>query len=185
MFTPRKSAQIAAFFTSQEGGPINIMKLVKLMYLADRESMNRYGTPISFDRMVSLDNGPVLSQTLNLINGDVSRAAAVIWDGWISDRANHKVMLQREFKRDDLDELSTADIEVLESIWTSFGHMDQWALSDYTHQHCPEWKFPEGSSLPIAEADLLRALGRSNEEATALAERLKTERELDRVFAHL
>jgi len=48
---------------------MNYLKLMKLLYLADRESMRRNGRPISGDRYVSMDHGPVLSQTLNLING--------------------------------------------------------------------------------------------------------------------
>lgn len=185
MFTPEKSAQIAAYFAHREGGAINIMKLVKLMYLADRESLKRYGAPISFDRMVSLDNGPVLSQTLNLINGDVSRDAAAVWEGWISDRSNHRVRLQREFAIEKLDQLSDADVEVLESVWREFGYMDQWDLSAYTHKNCPEWKDPDGSSLPINEADVLQAVGMPKEDAEILAARLKAERDLDRTLARL
>ena len=66
MFTTRKVAQMAAYFAECSGGTINILKLIKLMYLADRESMHRHGTPISFDRFVSMDHGPVPSQSLNL-----------------------------------------------------------------------------------------------------------------------
>ena len=179
------SAQIAAFFAHREGGVINIMKLVKLMYLADREGLKRYGTPVSFDRMVSLDNGPVLSQTLNLINGDVSRDAAAIWEAWISDRSNHRVRLQREFAVEKLDQLSDADLDVLETVWRQFGDMNQWDLSEYTHRNCPEWKFPEGSSLPINEVDVLQAVGTPREEAEILAARIKAERDLDRALARL
>ena len=49
MNTTAKISQMAAFFTQQQGGVINVMKLIKLMYLSDRESMRLYGEPISFD----------------------------------------------------------------------------------------------------------------------------------------
>src|SRR5262245_60955110 len=124
-FSPRKAAQIAAFFTQKAGGAINIMKLVKLMYLADREAVKRYGFPISFDRMVSLDNGPVLSRTLNLINGDVTREQAAAWDEWITARENHKVTVQKVVSVDQLEQLSEADIEVMDDVWKEFGGFDQ------------------------------------------------------------
>jgi uncharacterized phage-associated protein len=186
MFSPSKVAQMAAFFASkQKGGLINVMKVIKLMYLSDRESMRRFGGPISFDYMVSMNNGPVLSQTLNLINGDVSRAAAAEWDEWISDRADHDIAVKCDVTRADLDQLSNADIEILDWAWTKFGHMDQWQLSEYTHKNCPEWKYPKGSMLPIKEAELLMHLGKSREEAAAIADDIQTERELDQAFARL
>lgn len=185
MFTPLTSAQIAAFFATRAGGSINIMKLVKLMYLADRESMSRYGAPISFDRMVSMDEGPVLSRTLNLINGDVSKKAAAIWDSWITAREGHQVSARKEVTPDALDRLSDADLEVMEDTWKRFGHMDQWDLSKYTHKNCAEWRDPDGSALPIAETDVLMALGRTQERAVAEAERLRRERELDTILEQL
>jgi len=46
-------------------------KLMKLLNLSDWEAMERYGFPISGDRIVSMDQGPVLSMILNLMDGDV------------------------------------------------------------------------------------------------------------------
>lgn len=185
MFSPEKAAQIAAFFAQKERGTINIMKLVKLMYLADREAMARYATPISFDRMVSMNNGPVLSQTLNLINGDVQQSAAAVWDAWMTDREGHKISAKKGASVEELDQLSDADLEVLADTWGRFGRMNQFDLSAYTHKNCPEWRFPEGSAMPISEMDVFKALGKSTEEAFILSERLKEESELDRVFARL
>ena len=39
-FRPRKAAQVAAFFASQEN-PIEKLKLIKLIYLSERESLCR------------------------------------------------------------------------------------------------------------------------------------------------
>lgn len=185
MFTPRKVAQMAAYFASRQGGKINILKLMKLLYLADRESMSRYGVPISFDRFVSMDQGPVLSQTLDLINGSYPQRIAADWDEWISDRENHDVACNREVDRAGLDCLSDADIEVLDSVWRAFGAMNQWELRDYTHTHLLEWQDPSGSSIPIAEVTILQRVGFSDVEAQELAEEIYAEHELDRVFSRM
>ena len=69
MFNERKVAQMAAFFLQQAGGTLNILKLMKLLYLSEREAMNRYGEPLSYDAMVSMPHGPVLSMTYECMNG--------------------------------------------------------------------------------------------------------------------
>ena len=189
MFTAAKAGQMAAFFAGKVDASISILKLVKLMYLADRESMRRYGRPISFDAMVSMPHGPVLSQTLNLINGLTGGAEGEAWNYWISGRGNrdkHFVGLRRNFERKDLDRLSNADLEVLTAIRAEFGDMDQWQLTDFTHDHCSEWRDPENStkqSIPINEIDVFRAVGIEEKEAAELARELEIEKSLDMAFA--
>ena len=120
MFNSRKAAQMAAVFAKKHGGTINVLKLMKLLYLADRESMKQSGFPISFDHVVAMEHGPVLSQTLNLINGAVRGSAGALWEEWISDRQEHGLTLNRKFSREDLDQLSDADLEVLDATWVTF-----------------------------------------------------------------
>jgi len=60
MFSEKKIAQVAAFFVSKAGGRLNHMKLLKLIYLSDRESLDQWGEPISYD---SMERGSVLSST--------------------------------------------------------------------------------------------------------------------------
>ena len=183
MFNERKAAQMAAFFASKENGQIAVLKLVKLLYLADRQCLQQYNFPISGDCPVSMPHGPVLSATYTLIceGSDTPNG----WDAWISDRANHEVRASREFSRADLDELSDVELGVMDSVWQQFGGMDRWQIRDYTHEHCNEWKDPKGSSLAIEFADIFRALGRTPDVAQALAEQLQSERAADRFLASL
>jgi uncharacterized phage-associated protein len=43
-------------------------KLCKLLFLADRAHLVRYGRPITGDLLCALEHGPILSQALNLLN---------------------------------------------------------------------------------------------------------------------
>lgn len=184
MFNERKVAQMAAYLLAKDGGRYAHLKLMKLLYLADREAMDQFGFPITGDRTVSMPHGPVLSQTLSLINGEVlSRADG--WDYWISDKDNHEVSVKRQFDRNDLDELSQFDIDVLESVWKEFGHMDKWQIRDYTHDHCPEWIDPEGSSLPIPTERIFVALGKTREEALEFVADIDAEKSIRRLLATL
>jgi len=184
MFSQRKVAQMTAFLLDRGRGRMNCLKLMKLLYLADRESLKRHGEPISGDRYVSMDHGPVLSQTLNLINGAVELEEEG-WGHWIADRADNDVSLRRKVSRNSLDELSNAELSVLEAIYAKFGKWNKWKLRDYTHRYCPEWKDPKGSSLPIEIIDIFKALGRSPAEARKLAGRIEHDRKIDRLFAAL
>jgi uncharacterized phage-associated protein len=67
-FDESKATEAAAFLLSRSDQTMNYMKLIKLLYLADREALIRWGRPISTDRYVSMKHGPVLSNVLNLIS---------------------------------------------------------------------------------------------------------------------
>lgn len=174
---------MAAFFAQKQGGTINILKLTKLLYLADRESIEQYGFPISFDHAVSMPQGPVLTRVLHLTQGSGGRSDQAQWDEWISDKGQHLVSLNREISVADLDELSEADIEILDTVWTNFGHMDQWTLVDYTHEHLPEWQDPNDSMIPMSDEDRLVAILGDNDEAKAMAEEIQAVREFGRSAA--
>lgn len=173
---------MAAFFGQKQGGVISVLKLTKLLYLADRESLTRYGRPITYDRPASMPHGPVLSRTLDLINGFTEGPPAAQWDEWISDRSNHDVEVKREFSRRDLNELSNADLDVLGAVWHKFGGMNPWTLRDWTHNNCTEWTDPEGSSTPIDDVTWLRSVGTPDEQVKVLADEIQAEREIDRLF---
>lgn len=162
---------------------MDILKLVKLMYLADRESMEAYGFPITGDRMVSMPHGPVLSQTYDHIKGGLESCPDG-WDAWVADLERKRVSLkQREDQ--DLDELSRADEGILESVWNRFGAMTGWELRAFTHDNCAEWVDPRGSSSAISYARVFEVLGLSPEQAERAAVRIEDQDRIDGVFASL
>ncbi|HHA1934671.1 TPA: Panacea domain-containing protein [Enterobacter ludwigii] len=185
MFSEEKVAQMAAYLLSKGGGRMAYLKLMKLLYLADRESMDRFGFPMSGDRMVSMPHGPVLSRTLNLMNGCES-GTATGWEKWISGAENYELALHlTNASRDDYDELSPADLTLLDAVYSRFGHMSQWQIRDYTHEHCAEWSDPNGGSFTINPERVFRALGKSEESVRALADRMREINELEKLTSEL
>jgi uncharacterized phage-associated protein len=178
-FNVRKAAQIAAFFAREQGGAINVLKLTKLVYIADRQNMEKYDFPISGDNFVSMDHGPVNSITYSHINGMEGQSED--WSDFMADRAGYEVGLVRNLSDDDLDELSPADLETLREVWARFGHMNQYQIRDWTHQNCPEWEDPDGSSYPIAFERVLGFLNKPN--AREIADDIRDQRRVDAAFA--
>jgi uncharacterized phage-associated protein len=186
MFNEKKAAQVAAFFLFRANGKMPVLKLMKLLYLAERASYEKYGEPIIGDKLVSMDHGPVLSRTYNHIQG-ASSSIEGGWDTWIGDRENHDVFLQDpsciRSPEEDLLELSDADIELLEATWTEFGHLTKWQIRDYTHVKCPEWEDPKGSMIPMDLKRLFTALNYSSEQADELKARLETQDKINAAFS--
>lgn len=163
-FQPRRAAQIAAWFALKEGGRINVLKLTKLLYLSERMYLELYDEPMTYDRLVSMDHGPVPSICLNLINGTLENSN---WSEFITDRDGYDLGVAREdCDPEKFDQLSRADIRVLETIWAKFGAMTKYELRDYTHNACPEWEDPQGSSEPIPYERVLKFLGKTHVETT-------------------
>src|ERR1039458_10342675 len=130
IFDERKAAQAAALLLSRHGGHLNYMKLIKLLYLADRRALIARGLSITGDRMVAMKNGPVLSAILDLINwGSTDEQSP--WLEYISVPSEYEVRLLNP----DIDykALSSYEQRVLTGIDERFGEFDKWSLVRYTH----------------------------------------------------
>jgi len=185
-FNEAKTAQMAARILARCGSPMDILKLMKLLYLSDRQFYDSFGSSISGDRMVSMPHGPVLPTTLNVMNGAGTRAPGG-WDSWVADRSGHRISLQRGAKptRDDLDELSDVELQVIDAVCDRYAHMDTFRLRDYTHDYCEEWVDPRGSSFPIHYRKLFEALGKEQAEVEELAQAAEEDDRIDRLFSRL
>ena len=152
-FNERKATQAAAYLLQMRGGKMSYMKLIKLLYLADRAALVRFGRPITTDRYVSMDRGPVLSRVLDLAtDGDIP-GQELIWGAAISEpKSNYEVSL-REDPGDD--ELSEAEVGVLEEIFERFGRMSRWELVDVAHA-CRNGKIPKAARSRLATETSLK-----------------------------
>lgn len=167
-----KTTQAAARLLRLAGGRMSHMKLIKLLYLADRSSLVRWGRPITFDWYFSLPHGPVLSFTLDKINAEADPETPSYWHRFISERENHIVRLLGEPEND---QLSKAEEDLLDEVFSKFGRMSPWQLRDYCHDNLPEWQDPQGSRLPIGFRDILLAEGIPEEEVHDILSELHAE----------
>lgn len=159
-FNERKAGQAAALLLERAGGRLPYIKLIKLLYLADRETLIETGYPITGDRMVSMPHGPVLSQVLDRISIGQQPGAegSSPWFEYVSEPEGFDVKLRQPPPEDG--ELSDYEIGVLSGIHKRYGGMNKWALRDLTHG-LPEYRDPSGSMLPIMPEEILRAEGKT------------------------
>ncbi len=86
-FSLPKATEAACLFLEREGGTMNILKLVKLVYLLDRLAVERVGVPVAGGTCFSMRNGPVNSALLDLINaGSLGDEKDDEWERYITDR---------------------------------------------------------------------------------------------------
>jgi uncharacterized phage-associated protein len=158
-FNEQKATQVASMFLKKHGGTMNYMKLIKLMYLADREALSRWGRPLTGDSYVSMRHGPVLSEVLDKINHGREPHVHSYWHEYIAVHGAYSVRLKGEGPA--LDELSKRERGAIRDINRKFGRMDRWDLVDLLHKVLPEWKDPGDTSTPIHVRDIFKALNKT------------------------
>ena len=175
-----RATQAAARLLRLRGGTMSYLKLVKLLYFADRLALAELGRPISYDMYVSMPQGPVLSRTLDLMTEEPEPHAdhASYWRTLISEPHEYEVSLLR----DDIpnDQLSRADEEILDRVFEKYGRLSRWEIRDLSHK-LPEWHDPHGSCVPISIKEILLHQGMSEEDAQAVVEALGAESYADQL----
>jgi uncharacterized phage-associated protein len=159
-FSQEKATAAAAFLLKLRGGRMSFLKLIKLLYLADRLALDRWGFNITTDRYVSMDHGPVVSNIYDLITQEAEQKS--FWSRFISPPLGD---WEVQLKSEDFPEnqLSRAEEKLLQEIFGTYGTWSRWKLRDFTHD-LPEWQNPHGSSIPIQISEILKAQGESEED---------------------
>lgn len=184
MFDEKAAAHMAVYLLRKNGRPMSHLKLMKLMYLSERTSLKNYASTITGDHFVSMPHGPVLSETLNRMNGCVESQQGG-WNDFISALEDNMISVKPGVSTDSskLGHLSKSGMWAMDEVWEKFGGMGRYEIRDYTHAHCPEWKDPDGSSFPISIEEVLCAVGNEPKRARGIAERIAEEDSIGRFFA--
>ncbi len=169
-FNEAKTAQLAAYFTAKNNGEIYHLMLMKLLYIADRNALATLGHSISDDNYASMNYGPVLLNTLSLIDGNV-RSTQGLWTQLLSPSRNYKISLLAEGEV-DTGYLSQAELDIADAVFNQYGQMDRFELADKTHEFA-EWIDPHGSAIPIQYKDILKAVGFSDSNAASVLQELQ------------
>jgi uncharacterized phage-associated protein len=168
-FNVRKAAQVIALLAREAGGSIDLITAVKMAYLADRRFMELRDLPILNDDLVSMEHGPVDSETYNYIKGD--GAHRDIWTKYVvTAKQTNLVQVARELGDDDFDELSDAEVSVIKDIFNRFKGLKPFQIVDYVHMNCPEWENVGKTSKFLPYERVFNALGKKN--ANALTDRV-------------
>jgi hypothetical protein len=168
-FNEVKATQLAGKLLQLRGTrQMHYLKLIKLMYLIDREALVRWGWSMTGDRYVSMEHGQVLSGTYDLIRDE--HFGDSYWKRYISPPlGEYEVRLVAE---PEASELSEAELTLIEEVYNKFGRLNRWRLRDYTHR-LPEYRQTNGPSLDVDYASVLKGAQKSDEEIRDILEDLE------------
>lgn len=161
MFQDDVATAITGFFLGKAyKNELNDLRLMKLLYLAEREAMITLGAPLTDAHFSSLPKGPVLSEVLSLMQGKLS---SDIWSEHVefvphSGKVSNHLKLLKPIPVEDY--LSFEEVRLLHYIWGKYQYKDKWDLVNLTHEF-PEWDKsvaePDAicKSVPIPLVDIL------------------------------
>jgi len=131
-----KTLAAITYLASKEIPELTKYKLCKLLFLADKLHLVRYGRVITGDKYCAITFGPVPSATLNLLT-------SVIDDRLWTDEARAlgaAVELDRHYEHPrfkatgfDATQLSQSDVMALDKVVAEYGHMGFGELKAITH----------------------------------------------------
>jgi uncharacterized phage-associated protein len=177
-FNVEKTIQaIAALLHFHGSKEMSYLRLLKLLYLADRESLKETGRPITGDRAVSMKHGPVLSGVCNLIKGE--HTAWAQWSEFLRKKGYRIELLEDPGNGF----LSKYEIGKLRELSERYADRNEWDLVEIVHG-LDEWKKndPGDCCKPIPFDDILEAVGRAGDK-DAILQDAKDQAAFDCLFA--
>lgn len=159
-----KLIQSVGYLLKKYDHRLNYTKLIKELYLADRDSLRATNQTITGDTYVSMKNGPVLSGLYDLIKGQYKDShIQLLWNSRFSTDGRDLLAIVDRIPEG---KLSRFEKQTIDNIDEEFHSKSYGQMIDYVHNPaiCPEWKDPGLSSVSITMDELLSAIGRSPEE---------------------
>jgi uncharacterized phage-associated protein len=158
-FRSEKAAQVCAYFLARASGSLEKLKLIKLLFLVERESAGQLGRPMLDDEYYSLEHGPICSSALNGINGELDQK---IWSKYLAT-SGRKVSLTPAATNDEkLDRISLSDVRILDAVWRKFGSMTASGIRKWSHDNCAEYTEVIKGRIPITARQMAEAVRYEN-----------------------
>lgn len=134
---------IANEFLKRNGGPMNQMKLQKLVYIAHGWNLAINRAPLVRDRIEAWDGGPVMRTIWNHIRDF----------GWTSEDYLLRGPDGRPFEAN----LTAAQVAVIDHVWRRYSQYSGLELSNMTHEPGTPWSnayFGRGRNAQLSQPDI-------------------------------
>jgi len=134
----RKAIQAINFFARKEGGKIDKLKVIKLIWLADRRHLRKYGRPIINDTYYAMEYGPVGSSIKDFTSFNMltKNTETDYLSKYLKQNNNNKI---ESINEPNMDVFSDSDINTLETVYNEYGKLNGFKLVEISHEY-PEWK---------------------------------------------
>lgn len=143
MFNEVKNTMLAVeFLRKTKDKRMSYLKLMKLMYLADRNMLEKHNKRISYDVYYNMKNGVVLSNTLNAMQEEIKEDGDDLsfWDLYIKKDGYDSVLFDDEYILEDA--LLKEEKEIIDELYKKHLNFDKWEMVDIIHD-LPEWEHPK------------------------------------------
>jgi len=168
-YNEEKATQMAAFLLQQSDCRMGLLKHTKIMYNIQREAIERWSFPITYDPIYSMPDGQVLSETYDNTKPENHRA---FWDKYIdTDRSKNIVSLRKSCPTG---QLCRAEMSLIKEIYNRDKDKTLDQLLKEHHDY-PEWTDPGESSIPTDYAKLLKVLGKTPEQISSFKNDMRSE----------
>ena len=170
---------------------VDYIHLFKVMYFAQQNQLKEYGLPIVYENFVARKHGPVPTLTYKVLRGVEGKAD--ISSPELQDFADsldiqlskdgHQLILAAKNAKCDMDELSVADVKMLDKWIDKCKDVDSFELSDKSHED-KAWKCAKrqtdktGEDTKITMYDMADAAGASKAMLTVIRERQSVQKAL-------
>jgi uncharacterized phage-associated protein len=141
---PKLKAILLYFANNTDPRFLGKVKLMKLFYFFDFMHVKNYGSPVTFDRYVKMEHGPIPSTILNLVNAvDSDLDSAELSDTIRIEKSDestiHRILPTRQFSDYDRGYFSETELEILEKVCARFGNKTTKFVEDASHKEAP-WR---------------------------------------------
>jgi uncharacterized phage-associated protein len=181
-FNEKKTTQAVTLFLEKNDRKMSYMKLIKLLYLVDRQALRLWERPLTGDIYFSMKHGPVLSNVLDIINNGEDPDDNPYWYKYISTPSENYEIKLKEIP--ELDALSKREIELINELDEKFKDFDQWDMVKICHEMLPEWEEGVGNtSKQIKIEEILEKLDKSEDEIDEIREEVSNLNHIEKILS--
>lgn len=132
-------------------GEIGRFHALKTLYFADREHLRAYGRPITGDRYIAMDNGPVPSYAYNALKHQVPEPERKMTADALSPGRSVEHPTYVPHRNPDLSFFSKTDLECLDQAFEYCSPKSFGTISDETHRHQAWRNAPLNGEMEISD----------------------------------
>lgn len=152
-------AMIRFFCSNTDPNLLGKTKLMKLFYFVDFTHVKKYGFPVTYDRYVHLERGPIPSNILNLVNSVIDCPDDALLSDTISiefetGRNIQKIVCLKEFTDNDKKYFTERELQTLTEVCRRFGDKNAKYIVEASHNESAWRNTKEPAEIPYTLAAL-------------------------------
>ncbi|TSC77096.1 MAG: hypothetical protein G01um101431_279 [Parcubacteria group bacterium Gr01-1014_31] len=152
-------AMIRFFCSNTDPNLLGKTKLMKLFYFADFTHVKKFGVPITYDRYVHLERGPVPSNILNLVNSVIDEPETALLSDTISvrfvdGRNFQKIICLKPFTASDNEYFTERELQTLKDVCQRFSDKNTKYIVEASHGESAWINTKEPTEIPYSLAAL-------------------------------